>query len=246
MPMSRAASLALVVCSALTSLHARAAPGSLEVAIEGVSAGARMPDRFSFCRPVPSGHVALGENRSLPLHWSAGPAGTRSYAVVMVDPDVPAQPEDVNKEGRTIPESAERAPFYHWLLANIPPATHQLPEGGDSMGVTPRGKPPGPAPSGLRGVNDYSGFLASDSGMAGTYGGYDGPCPPWNDLRVHHYTTSVYALDVPALDLPAGFAGADLLTAMKGHVLASGSMTTTYTTQAGTAPGNTQPQGTTP
>jgi hypothetical protein len=38
-----------------------------------------------------------------------------------------------------------------------------------------------------QGVNDYTGWFANDPDMAGEYYGYDGPCPPWNDERVHTY-----------------------------------------------------------
>jgi phosphatidylethanolamine-binding protein (PEBP) family uncharacterized protein len=31
------------------------------------------------------------------------------------------------------------------------------------------------------------------------YGGYDAPCPPWNDARLHHYHFIVYAIDAPTL-----------------------------------------------
>ena len=65
--------------------------------------------------------------------------------------------------------------------------------------------------------------------MAGTYGGYDGPCPPWNDELVHHYTFTVHALDVASLGLSGDFGLAEVRTAMEGHVLASASVTGTYT-----------------
>ena len=56
--------------------------------------------------------------------------------------------------------------------------------------------------------------------MSGQYGGYDGPCPPWNDEIVHEYHFEVYALDIETLSLKNGFKGPDLLKAMKGHILA--------------------------
>jgi len=31
--------------------------------------------------------------------------------------------------------------------------------------------------------------------MKGTYFGYDGPAPPWNDSVVHHYAFTLYAVD---------------------------------------------------
>ena len=80
----------------------------------------------------------------------------------------------------------------------------------------------------VEGINGYTGFMAGDPDMAGTYGGYDGPCPPWNDELLHHYHFRLFALDVDSLTLPSRFGGADLLQAMKGHVLAEAEIHGTY------------------
>ena len=66
-----------------------------------------------------------------------------------------------------------------------------------------RAERPGPhAPRGARqGINDYTGWFAGDKDMAGNYFGYDGPCPPWNDEIPHRYVFTLYALDVPRLDV---------------------------------------------
>lgn len=65
--------------------------------------------------------------------------------------------------------------------------------------------------------------------MGGDYYGYDGPCPPWNDALPHRYVFTLYALDVPHLDLPQRFTGSDARRAMHGHVLAHASVTGRYT-----------------
>lgn len=211
-------------------LAAQAAEAQFVVSIPGVQAGARVPDEFTFCRPSPTDHVALGQNLSLPVRWQHGPAGTQSYAISMTDADVPQDAASVNKPGATIAAAVPRAVFYHWLLVDIPAERRELPRGEDSNAVVPHGKPAGPAAVGRRGVNDYTGFLASDPNMAGTYAGYDGPCPPWNDLAVHHYTLTAYALDVSRLPMPDPFDGKAFAAALPGHVLARGSVTMTYTT----------------
>jgi phosphatidylethanolamine-binding protein (PEBP) family uncharacterized protein len=59
-----------------------------------------------------------------------------------------------------------------------------------------------------------------------------GACPPWNDLRIHRYRITVYALDTDRLALPDAFTRADFLAAAKGHVLASGAAELTYTINA--------------
>ena len=98
-----------------------------------------------------------------------------------------------------------------------------------SEGIVPRGKTPGRTPHGLRGINDYTAWFASDADMQGDYGGYDGPCPPWNDEIIHHYHFTVYALDVPTLRLPARFGGAEALAALAPHIRAQGAWMGEYT-----------------
>jgi Raf kinase inhibitor-like YbhB/YbcL family protein len=79
------------------------------------------------------------------------------------------------------------------------------------------------------GLNDYTGWFAGDADMEGDYHGYDGPCPPWNDELVHNYIFRLYALDVPRLDLPATFTGADLRKAIFGHILDEAQLIASYT-----------------
>ena len=79
------------------------------------------------------------------------------------------------------------------------------------------------------GINSYTDWFAGDADMGGDYGGYDGPCPPWNDSIIHHYHITVYALDVETVELDGAFTGADALSAIKGHVLAEVSHMGTYT-----------------
>jgi len=65
--------------------------------------------------------------------------------------------------------------------------------------------------------------------MKGQYFGYDGPCPPWNDERLHHYHFTVYALSVKTLGLSGAFDAEAALAAMKGKVLAKGTSTGIFT-----------------
>ena len=68
--------------------------------------------------------------------------------------------------------------------------------------------------------------------MSGDYGGYDGPWPPFNDERLHHYVFTVYALDVNKLELRSRFTGGDAINAMEGHVLDLASIVATYSLHA--------------
>ena len=88
----------------------------------------------------------------------------------------------------------------------------------------------GPTPDGgVQGRNSYTMWFEDDGDMSGTYCGYDGPCPPFNDERVHGYHFTVYALD-SELDLPEGFDISALRDAMKGHILGQASLVGTYST----------------
>ena len=204
-------------------------PATLNVDIEAWNDGEPIPEEYAFCAPADDGRAAMGANTSPAMSWSGAPAGTRSYAIVCNDPDAPSVADEVNREGRTVPADLPRVDFCHWVLVDLPAGVTSLDKGADSDGVTPGGKPHGPTAHGVRGVNAYTDWFRGDEAMAGDYGGYDGPCPPWNDAVVHRYVFTVYALDVESLGLSGAFGRAEALAAMEGHVLAEGSRTGTYT-----------------
>lgn len=191
--------------------------------------GAAIPGEFAFAVPDPANHVALSSNRNPELSWSDVPEKTESFVLVVHDPDVPSKPDDVNKEGREIPADLARVNFFHWLLLDIPAGTREITAGSQSDGITARGKRGPAAPAGLRhGINSYTGWFAGDPQMEGDYFGYDGPCPPWNDSIVHHYIFTLYAIDEPQLQFEGEITGEAVLKALEGHVLATASLTGTY------------------
>ena len=191
--------------------------------------GGVIPAEFAFGRPDPKTHVALSANRNPDFAWSGAPAGTKSFALLCVDPDVPSRGDDVNQEGRVVPASLPRVDFFHWVLVDRPPSATSIARGEHADGVVPHGKPGPAAKHGARhGVNDYTGWFAGDPAMAGDWYGYDGPCPPWNDAIVHRYVFTVCALDVARLAVEGRFGGADARRAMAGHVLAQASVTGRY------------------
>ncbi len=192
--------------------------------------GGVIPAEFAFCAPDPKSRVTLSKNRNPHLAWSDAPADTRSFVVLCHDPDVPSRGDDVNQAGRTVPASLPRVDFFHWVLVDLPPDAAVVDAGEFSSSVTARGKSGPQGPRGARqGINDYTGWFASDKDMSGDYYGYDGPCPPWNDEIPHRYVFTLYALDVPKLGVQGRFAGADVRKAMEGHVLAQASITGRYT-----------------
>ncbi|MEY9895763.1 Raf kinase inhibitor-like YbhB/YbcL family protein [Catenulispora sp. MAP5-51] len=87
---------------------------SFTVASTTVADGAaRSLDQRSGILGVPG-----GKDVSPQLSWSGAPAGTKSYAVTVYDPDAPTG-----------------SGFWHWALADIPATVTELPEGvGDDTG----------------------------------------------------------------------------------------------------------------
>jgi Raf kinase inhibitor-like YbhB/YbcL family protein len=129
---------------------------------------------------------------SFPLAWSEGPIGTRSYALLVEDPDVRKAP----------------APFVHWVVWNIPVHATHLPRG---------------VPSRAR-LDEPEGARQGATSVGNV--GYFGPRPPAGDAA-HHYHVQVFALD-RVLDLPEGAGRDDLISAIEGHVLASGELVGTF------------------
>jgi Raf kinase inhibitor-like YbhB/YbcL family protein len=123
---------------------------------------------------VLNGFGCKGENISPTLIWRNPPAGTKSFALQVYDPDAPTG-----------------SGFWHWAVYNIPPTTVIL-----SQGV---GNRPERLPAGAFGGN--TDFM--DTGATGGNGNYGGPCPPEGD-RPHRYVFTIYALGVDKLEVAAG------------------------------------------
>ena len=100
--------------------------------------------------------------------------------------------------------STQPVPASHWVAWNIPGDVTSLHEG---LMASQRLKDP----DGLCQGANYVGKI-----------GYSGPKPPAAD-PAHHYHLQVFALDAN-LELPIGSVRADVLAAMKGHVVASGQL----------------------
>lgn len=74
---------------------------------------------------IPALHSCQGADLSPSLEWSGEPAETRSFTLIVEDPDAPA------------------GTWCHWLLYDIPPKVHDLAQGYK------------PGKLGLSGVNDF-------------------------------------------------------------------------------------------
>lgn len=163
------------------------------LSIKDISPNESIPSKFAYCVPEGSNKTIAGDNNIPHISWSNPPKGVKSFALVMVDPDVPQDFSPANKEDEVIAKDVPRRNFYHWLVVDIPPSVSQIND--DAIGVI--------------GQNDY--------GVENL--GYDGPCPPWNDERVHHYHFIIYALNVESLHLGKGFTGTILEKALKPELL---------------------------
>lgn len=82
------------------------------------------PD-FSAGGSIPVQHTCDGADRSPSLSWSGAPAGTKSFALVIDDPDAPDP-------------AAPKMTWVHWVLYNIAPETSKL-SGGIPEFDLPRG-----------------------------------------------------------------------------------------------------------
>jgi Raf kinase inhibitor-like YbhB/YbcL family protein len=100
---------------------------------------------------------------------------------------------------------APRGTWVHWVLFNLPADRRQLEEGVPTDGELPGGA--------RQGKNDFGKI------------GYGGPAPPPG--KPHRYYFRLYALDGP-LDLAAGATRSQVVTAMKGHILAEGELMGRY------------------
>lgn len=200
----------------------------MEVRSNSFGNGQTFPVEFAAGQVTDQG-VGFAPNRNPHLAWTDVPDGTRSFVVLCVDPDVPTVAEMVGKAGVEIPRDQVRTEFNHWVMVDIGRDVRDIAAGSCSDGVVKHGKkaPAGP-PGARQGLNDYTGWFAEDPDMSGDWFGYDGPFPPPNDLRVHRYFFRVFALDVQTLTLPAMFVAADVLRAMRGHLLGEAAIHATY------------------
>ena len=144
---------------------------------------------FAEGRLIPQKYTCEGLNISPPLAWTSGPSRTQSFVIIMEDPDAPA------------------GTWVHWVLFDLPPTIHNLPEGIPALRKLANAE--------KHGMNSFKKL------------GYGGPCPP---SGTHRYIFKIYALD-EMLKLEPGLAKEELFWAMDGHILAEGQLTGKYKKQ---------------
>jgi Raf kinase inhibitor-like YbhB/YbcL family protein len=82
---------------------------------------------------IPSLYTCAGKDISPPLAWNGAPAGTKSFALIVDDPDAPDP-------------AAPKMTWVHWVLYDISPTAGSLPEAVQASAL-----PPGTR----EGVNDW-------------------------------------------------------------------------------------------
>jgi Raf kinase inhibitor-like YbhB/YbcL family protein len=200
------------------------------------SDGEPMPEKYASLKNDGPHATKPAENVNPSFSWTEIPEGTQSFVLLCCDPDVPADKSQANQQGAVIAEDAPRSSTYHWVVIDLPAEQYDLDEGSYSLDPSaPDGVPWHSLTTGRCGVNDIRKRVAEGDPNAGNPR-YDGPAPPWNDLRVHRYEFTLYALSIPSLELSFPFYASDVLTAMQGHVIESASMCGVYTLNPDLAP----------
>ena len=95
-----------IALAALAALAIAAGEGTLALRSPAFAQPGEIPTRFT----------CDGEDVSPPLVWSEPPAGTRSFALIVDDPDAPD------------PKAPQRT-WVHWIVYNLPVQAHGLAEG---------------------------------------------------------------------------------------------------------------------
>lgn len=140
---------------------------------------------------LPVKYTIDGGKVSPPLRWDNPPKGTKSFALLMDDLDVPKQYGGI---------------FIHWMVYDISASVRELPEG-----ASPAGKMPA-------GAKEVPNFYAQ-MGMANTpLARYGAPWPPTPN---HRYRFTLYALKVERLGLPEKAGYTEFLAAVQANTIKS-------------------------
>jgi len=178
----------LLACLVSMSAFGVAAAAGFTLTSTDIRANGPIANKFVY-----KGFGCSGDNLSPALSWSGEPAGTKSFALLVHDPDAPTG----------------GAGWWHWVVYNIPAATHAIAQGaGTAEGaLLPKGA--------LQGKTDFGSE------------GWGGPCPPPGHGQ-HHYQFTVYALKVDKLDVPSGAGAAMIGFTVNANALAKAELTGLY------------------
>lgn len=108
------AALSAAASCGLVALVAPALALALELRSPSFAAQASMPAKYT-CE---------GDDVSPPLAWSGAPSGTKSFALIVDDPDAPDP-------------RAPKTTFVHWVAYNLPATSTELREDAPRTGMPP-------------------------------------------------------------------------------------------------------------
>ncbi len=94
---------------------------NLQLKSSSFTEGGTIPNQFASCKEA--------ENDSPELSWQSPPANTKSFALIVIDPDAPI------------------GNFTHWVLYDLPPDMRELPQAIRKQEVLPNGS--------VQGLNDF-------------------------------------------------------------------------------------------
>jgi Raf kinase inhibitor-like YbhB/YbcL family protein len=80
---------------------------------------------FQEGKSIPSLYTCDGKNIHPPLSISGVPTSTKSFVLIVTDPDIP----------QAVKDAMHISMFDHWVLFNIPSTTTELAEGTSTVGV---------------------------------------------------------------------------------------------------------------
>jgi len=151
---------------------------------------------FGSCLPIPADNSCdqkpFPQGKSPALSWTAGPAGTMSYAIVLKDLSVLA---------RYASSDANYNKGFHYVMWDIPASVTSLPANMQDGFVSPD----------VAGALQWSNF--------NDYG-FFGPCPNYDPMNPTSYDDSyaflVYALPTATTNIPAPQAGISTVRLLDG------------------------------
>jgi Raf kinase inhibitor-like YbhB/YbcL family protein len=135
---------------------------------------------------LPDVSTCKGASESPEVIWSGVPNSTKSLVLILDDPDAP------------------NSRFTHWIVFNIPPESHGIPQAQPNLKVLANGAQQGQNSAGSR--------------------NYYPPCPPIG--TTHRYVFRLYAVDMAITQPTADRESIDW--ALTGHTIASTEFTTTF------------------
>lgn len=106
--MQRSLFLASALLGASTLIHA----ADFQLSSPDIKAASLIDKRFEF-----NGFGCSGENKSPALQWRGAPAGTKSFAITVYDPDAPTG-----------------SGWWHWSVVNLPANVTALPADAGAIG----------------------------------------------------------------------------------------------------------------